>query len=178
MIKGGRTPFFFSGQQLSPPFLISLPLLASHRASKASLPIGYSHLQPLDTSGRASARGKAADAGHLCALERLAEHPTIDAALPPPRASPSRQSRCLDVRNTPPCRPPRLSLSLTSCSACPEPPGSANARAAPVAACSSPRSSSLFLVPHSTPTDAVDSPSPSLLASRSVAAATRASRPR
>ena len=141
-------------------------------------PIVYFPLQPLDTSGRASARGKAADAGHLRALERLAEHPTVDAAVPPPRASPSRQSGCLDVRKTPPCWPPRLSLTLTSCGACPEPPCSANARAAPVAACSSPRSSSLFLVPHPTPTNAVDSPSPSLLASRAVAAAIRRPRPR
>ena len=39
-------------------------------------------LQPLDTSGRASARGKAAHAGQRRALEHEAERATVDAASP------------------------------------------------------------------------------------------------
>ena len=40
-----------------------------------------------------------------------------------------------------------------------------------------PRSFSLFLAPYSTPTNAADKSLPSLLASRAIAAATRAPRP-
>ena len=39
-------------------------------------------LQPLDTSGRASARGKAAHAGQRRALEHTTVLPTVDTALP------------------------------------------------------------------------------------------------
>ena len=55
-MKGGRDPFFFSGQPLFPPFLISLSLLASSRASKASNPLVYSPFRPqtqVDTRVRA-----------------------------------------------------------------------------------------------------------------------------
>ena len=91
-MKGGSDPFFFSGQPLFPPFIISLSLLASPRASNAFSYIVYSPVQPLDTSGHVSARRKAADASQRRALEHEAERATVDAMSPdhlepPPCAS-------------------------------------------------------------------------------------------
>ena len=111
MIKGGRDPFFLLGQPLSLPFS-SL----SHSWQVPGHPMPLSHcllpLQPLDTSGRAGARGKAADAGQSRALERLAEHLTVDAASPDHLEPPPCASRGASPSTTRHHASPFLPLSV------------------------------------------------------------------
>ena len=72
----------------------------------------YSPLQPLDTSGRASARGKAADAGQRRALEREAEQATVDAASPDHLEPPPCASRGASTSATRHHAGPLLPLSV------------------------------------------------------------------
>ena len=124
-------------------------------------------------------RKKACHAGQRRALEHVSVLPTVDAASPdhlepPPRASRGASTSATRHRAGP-LVSPSLSPPAVRAQSRPARPMHGLARASTRAL---PRSSSLFLAPHSTPTNAVDSPSPSLLASRAIVAATRAPRPR
>ena len=89
---GGEKLFFPLWTAAFLPFSHLSLTPARSQSIQGLLPPCLFFLQPLDTSGRASARGKAADAGQRRALEREAEQATVDAASPdhlepPPCAS-------------------------------------------------------------------------------------------
>ena len=177
-MKGGRDPLFFSGQ---PHFHSLYPssLLLAPQGIQCHFHFVYSPLQPLDTSGRASACGKAADAGQRGALEREAEQATVDAATPdhlepPPCASRGASTSATRHRAGPPPFPLCLAHAARAQSR-PSLPMRVRARGSTR---SSPRSLSLFLAPYSTPTSTADNPSLSPLAARAVTTATSAPRPR
>ena len=179
MIKGGRDPIFPLWTATFPSLSHLSPTPGKFQSIQCHFPIVYSPLQLPDTSGRASARGKAADAGQRRALEREAEQATVDAASPdhlePPPCASRGASTSATRHRAGPLVSPSLSPPAARAQSRPARPMHGLARASTRAL---PHSSSLFLAPHSTPTDAVDSPSPSLLASQAVVTATRAPRPR
>ena len=127
-MKGGRTPFFFSGQWIPPSLSVSFSPLSILEHPR--LPKTFAHTScSLQTQVDVRGRGKAADAGQSHALERLAGHPTVDAVSPGHLEPPPRP---VDVPRRPqhatalaPSFPP---LSCP-CRACPEPPEPANAYA-------------------------------------------------
>ena len=145
MMKGGGTPFFFSGQQIPPSLSASFSPLCFPEHPRLSPAFAHAP-SSCQTQVDARGRGKTADAGQSRALERLAGHPTVDAESPyylepcanrcPSTSAPRQHAAHLLPR--PPLSPAARARM---------PPRSANARAAPVAARSSSRSSSLSLAP-------------------------------
>ena len=177
MMREGETPFVFSGQQLLFSLSTSFSLLGPPEHPR--LVPSFAHTPcSFQTQVDARGRGKTADAGQSRALERPAGHrpltPRLSTTSSFPRAPVDAPRRPLHASRLPTCSRALLSLLQLAPERRPARP-----MLVPLLwpVCSSPRSSSLFLVPHPTPTNAIDSPSPSLLASRAVAAATRRPRP-
>ena len=133
MMKGGGTPFFFSGQQIPPSLSASFSPLSFPEHPRLSPAFAHAP-SSCQTQVDARGRGKTADAGQSRALERLAGHPTVDAASPDHLEPPPRASRC------PSTSAPRQQAAhllprppLSPAARARAPPRSANARATPVA---------------------------------------------
>ena len=178
MMKGGRTPVFFSGQWVPPSLSASFSPLSfpEHpRLSPAFAHAPYNCQTQVDARGR----GKAADAGQSHALERLAEHLTVDAALPDHLEPPTHASRGASMSATRHRAGPLLSPSLSPPAArAPEPPESPNGRAHTHGALPLPRSLSPSPSTWATPMSAADSPEPPPAATAAISAGARRPRPR
>ena len=174
MIKGGQRPIFLLWTAAFSLSLHPSSLLQAPQGIQCHFHFVYSPLQPLDTSGRASACGKAADAGQRGALEREAEQATVDAATPdhlePPPCASRGASTSATRHRVGPLVSPSLSPPVARAQSCPARPMHGLAR---VSTRALPPLLSLSLATYSTPTNAT-----SLMAARAVLAVPRASHPR